>query len=276
MGSRFHRRSNRSKHERLSRSTRASAPPHREDRQKVHRPETAAPAPPPRPPIPAPEDYLSGNDVETALGRHFETEKLYERHRRHGSIGIADLEDLPDDLLDPISNGQIRRRSAAKVGFLDTETTGLAGGSGTYAFLIGVGRITPEGFRVRQFFMRDYGEEASLLSALHEHLEQFDVLITYNGSTYDQPLLETRFRMVRQRPPFASLEHLDLLFGARRLWKLRLESCRLVDLENQILGVERQGDLPGEMIPYVYFEYLRTQRNLSAWCPSSTTTRWTS
>ena len=214
-------------------------------------------APPPQPPIPTPEDYLAGDEIETEHGRHFETEKLYERHRRHGSIGIADLEDMPGDLLQPISNGLIPDVPPAKWCFLDTETTGLAGGSGTYAFLVGVGRITPEGFRVRQFFMRDFGEEASQLAALHEHLKQFEVLITYNGRTYDQPLLETRFRMVRQRPPFASLEHLDLLLGARRLWNLRFDSCRLVDLENQILGVERQGDLPGELIPYVYFEYLR-------------------
>jgi tetratricopeptide (TPR) repeat protein len=121
-----------------------------------------------------------------------------------------------------------------------------------------VGRITPQGFRIRQFFMREFGEEASQLSALHAHLQQFQVMITYNGRTYDQPLLETRFRMNRQRPPFSGLEHFDLLFGARRLWNLRFDSCRLVDLENQILGVERQGDLPGEMIPYFYFEYLRT------------------
>jgi uncharacterized protein YprB with RNaseH-like and TPR domain len=215
-------------------------------------------APAPQPAIPAPEEYLAGQEIETEHGHHFETEKLYERHRRHGSIGIADLEDLPNDLLNPISNGLIRNIPPSKWCFLDTETTGLAGGSGTYAFLVGVGRITPQGFRVRQFFMRDFGEERSQLSALVEHLKQFDVLITYNGRTYDQPLLETRFRMVRQRPPFASLEHLDLLFGARRLWNLRFDSCRLIDLENQILGVERQGDLPGEMIPYVYFEYLRT------------------
>ena len=213
----------------------------------------AAAAPPPVTP------HFPFNEVETSLGRHFETEKLYERHRRHGSIGIADLEDLSDDLLEPISNGQIRGVPASKWCFLDTETTGLAGGSGTYAFLIGVGRITAEGFRVRQFFMREYGEEPSLLSAVDAHLREFQVMITYNGITYDQPLLETRYRMVRQRPPFASLEHLDLLFGARRLWNLRFDSCRLVDLENQILGVERQGDLPGELIPYVYFEYLRNQ-----------------
>jgi uncharacterized protein len=208
-------------------------------------------------PIPTPEDYLAGEEVKTALGHHFELEKLYERHRRHGSIGIADLEDMPGDLLASISNGLISDIPPSKWCFLDTETTGLAGGSGTYAFLVGVGRITPEGFRIRQFFMRDFDEEPSQLHALNEHLKDFSVLITYNGRTYDQPLLETRFRMVRQRPPFASLEHLDLLHGARRLWNLRFDSCRLVDLENQILGVERQGDLPGELIPYVYFEYLR-------------------
>jgi len=201
-------------------------------------------------------------EVETAHGRHFETEKLYERHRRHGSIGIVDLEHLSHDLLDPISSGLIRGVPPAKWCFLDTETTGLAGGSGTYAFLIGIGRITPQGFRVRQFFMREFGEEASQLSAVFEHLKEFDVVITYNGRTFDQPLLETRFRMMRQRSPFSALEHLDLLHGARRLWKLRFDSCRLVDLENQILGVERQGDLPGELIPYVYFEYLRTHEIL--------------
>ena len=227
--------------------------------KKYANPKPRPSAPSARPAVPAPEDYLAGQDIETELGRHFETEKLYERHRRHGSIGIADLEDLPGDLLQPISGGLIPNVPPSKWCFLDTETTGLAGGSGTYAFLVGVGRVTPEGFRVRQFFMRDFGEEASQLSALQEHLKNFEVLITYNGRTYDQPLLETRFRMQRQRPPFASLEHLDLLFGARRLWNLRFDSCRLVDLENQILGVERQGDLPGELIPYVYFEYLRTQ-----------------
>jgi uncharacterized protein YprB with RNaseH-like and TPR domain len=206
------------------------------------------------------EQWMSGEVVETPHGRHFETERLYERHRRHGSMDISSLLELPDDLLGAISGGEAPAAPVSRWAFLDTETTGLAGGSGTYAFLIGVGRVTPEGFRVRQFFMRDFSEEASLLWALAEHLAAFDVLVTYNGKTYDQPLLETRYRMARARPPFARLAHLDLLHGARRLWKLRLESCRLVDLENQILGVEREGDLPGEMIPYVYFEYLRTQQ----------------
>jgi uncharacterized protein YprB with RNaseH-like and TPR domain len=221
-------------------------------------------APPPKPAPAQPgrfiEELLSGQVVRTAHGEHFETEKLWERHRRHGSVDISDLAGLPEDLLDPLSGGAIARAHPARWAFLDTETTGLAGGTGTYAFLIGVGSIDAEGFRLRQFFMRDYGEEASLLARLSEYLSRFDVLITYNGKAYDQPLLETRFRMSRARHPFGRLEHLDLLFGARRLWKLRLESCRLVDLENQILGVERQGDLPGEMIPYYYFDYLRSRQ----------------
>jgi len=222
------------------------------------------------PPRPAPrasgpelgyiEDLLTGEVVRTAFGAHFETERLWERHRRHGSVDICDLAELPEDLLQPLSDGAIARSSPLKWAFLDTETTGLAGGTGTYAFLVGVGSIESAGFRLRQFFMRDYDEEASLLARLTEHLAQFDVLVTYNGRAYDQPLLETRFRMARARHPFDRMQHLDLLFGARRLWKLRLESCRLVDLENQILGVERQGDLPGEMIPYCYFEFLRTQQ----------------
>ena len=206
------------------------------------------------------EEIVSGEVVETPFGMHFETERLYEWHRRHGSVGIADLADLPESLLSALSEGAIAQSRPTRWAFLDTETTGLAGGTGTYAFLFGVGSIDESGFRVRQFFMRDYGEEPSLLASLAAYLARFDVLITYNGKAYDQPLLETRYRMVRAQPPFERMEHLDLLFGARRLWKLRLDSCRLVDLEHQVLGVERQGDLPGEMIPYYYFEYLRMKQ----------------
>jgi uncharacterized protein YprB with RNaseH-like and TPR domain len=206
---------------------------------------------------------ISGDIVETEHGKHFETEKLYERHRRYGNVDISDLIDLPEDLLDALSGGAIPKCRPDRWAFLDTETTGLMGGSGTYAFLIGVGSIDGSGFRVRQFFMRDHGEERSQLRALTDYLSRFDVLITYNGKTFDQPLLETRYTMARARNPFSRMEHLDLLFGARRLWKLRLENCRLSYLEHQILGVERQGDISGELIPHFYFEYVRTQRALS-------------
>lgn len=205
------------------------------------------------------EEWLSGEQIETEHGTHFETEKLYDRAHRHGSIGIADLTDLPANLLSPVSDGAISNCAPSKWAFLDTETAGLAGGAGSYAFLIGVGRIAANGFRIRQFFMRDYAEERSVLSALAAHLSEFDVLITYNGKTYDEPLLEARYRMLGLGSAFERLHHVDLLVSARRIWKLRFESCRLIDLEHQILGVEREGDLPGELIPYVYCEYLRTR-----------------
>jgi uncharacterized protein YprB with RNaseH-like and TPR domain len=216
---------------------------------------------------PEPHEYglsstLTGQAVETEHGSHWETETFYASHRRHGSADVGALSDLPHDLLEAISEGAAPSAPPAEWAFLDTETTGLAGGTGTCAFLVGVGRITPDGFRVRQFFMRDYAEEASLLAALAEHLAPFRVLITYNGRTFDQPLLETRYRLNRTRPPFAKMaHHVDLLYGARRLWKLRYESCRLVDLETQVLGYERQGDVPGSLIPYLYFEYLRTRQS---------------
>jgi len=205
------------------------------------------------------EEWSEGQVVSNDFGEHFQMERLFPSHKQHGSADIGALAEMAHDLLDVIGEGKIRACSPCRWAFLDTETTGLAGGSGTYAFLIGVGRITPEGFRVRQFFLREYAEERSVLAALSEHLNEFDVLVTYNGKSYDQPLLETRYRMTRHRTPFGRLGHLDVLHGARRLWKLRLESCRLMQLEYQILGVCREGDLPGEMIPHVYFEYLRSR-----------------
>ncbi len=205
------------------------------------------------------EEWADGKVVENELGHHYQSERTFPGHRPHGSADIGALIELPDTLLDILSDNEITGVPPERWAFLDTETTGLAGGSGTYPFLIGVGRITRAGFSVRQFFMREFAEEPSQLAALEAHLNEFDVLITYNGKSYDQPLLETRYRMNRRKPPFARLRHLDLLHGARRLWKLRLESCKLIQLEQQILGVCREGDLPGHIIPYVYFEYLRDQ-----------------
>ncbi|HBY61150.1 MAG TPA: hypothetical protein DEH78_15110 [Solibacterales bacterium] len=221
------------------------------------------------PPRPAPdrrpvrlepgEAWPGGREVETPLGRHFEIERLYERHKRHGSVSIHELEEIGAAALDDLTGAPVPAAPPEKLAFLDTETTGLAGGTGTCAFLVGVGQVCEDGFRVRQFFMRDYGEEPSLLHALDRHLSQFEVLVTYNGKIYDQPLLETRYRLQRAAPPFERLPHLDLLYAARRLWKLRFDSCRLVELETQVLGVERQGDVPGEMIPFLYFDFLRTR-----------------
>jgi hypothetical protein len=99
-----------------------------------------------------------------------------------------------------------------------------------------------------------------MLAGLAEFLRWYDVLVTYNGKSYDAPLLETRYRLARKPFPLERMFHLDLLHGARQLWKLRLQNCRLMELESEILGLLREGDLPGELIPYYYFEYLRTRQ----------------
>ena len=146
-----------------------------------------------------------------------------------------------------------------KILYLDTETTGL-GGSGTVAFLVGMGYLTDKGFEVHQFLMRDYPEEPFLLKHVAAGLERFDVLCTFNGSTFDVPLLESRFLMNRMSRDCLDLPHLDLLHMCRRLWKLRLGRCNLGRLEEVILGKPRSDDLPGSEVPARYFSYLKTKQ----------------
>ncbi|MEJ2110267.1 MAG: ribonuclease H-like domain-containing protein [Acidobacteriota bacterium] len=141
--------------------------------------------------------------------------------------------------------------------FLDTETTGLSGGTGTYAFLVGVGWWESGRFVVEQFFMRDHSEEPSLLYGLLQRLEQRPVLVTYNGKSFDWPLLETRYRMARVGEAPQPQTHLDLLYPARRLWRLRLNSVALTQLETHVLGFDRGRDIPSATIPQLYFNFLR-------------------
>ncbi len=141
--------------------------------------------------------------------------------------------------------------------FLDTETTGLAGGTGTYAFLVGVAWWDAGGLQVEQFFMRDHSEEPSLLVALAERMAERRVLVTFNGKSFDWPLLETRYRMTRTIRPPAPRAHLDFLHPARNLWRLRLGSVRLPELERHVLRWNRGVDVASELIPTIYFDFLR-------------------
>jgi len=141
--------------------------------------------------------------------------------------------------------------------FLDTETSGLAGGTGTYPFLIGIAWWDAGGLEVEQFFMRDHSEEHSLLVALAERMAERRVLVTFNGKSFDWPLLETRYRMTRAIRPPAPRAHLDFLHPARNLWRLRLGSVRLAELERHVLGWNRRADVLSELIPEIYFNFLR-------------------
>jgi len=148
--------------------------------------------------------------------------------------------------------------------FLDTETTGLAGGTGTYPFLVGIAWWDAGGLQVEQFFMRDLDEEHSILLELSERMAERPVLVTFNGKSFDWPLLETRYRMTRSISATAPAVHLDLLHPARRIWRLRLGSVRLKELERHVLDDggralewSRDDDIDSSLIPQMYFDYLR-------------------
>lgn len=206
------------------------------------------------------EDVAPGRVVSGPLGEFYLLERGYHLDTFHGDVPLARLLLPPQESIE-ILTGEAALGAFAPEDtvFLDTETTGLAGGAGTAAFLIGVGYVEEDRFVVRQYFMRDFNEEEAMLAALASDLARFRRLVTYNGKQFDVPLLESRYRLHRSRFPLDAAAHLDLLHPARRLWKLRLESCRLQSLEGALLGVERHGDIPGQEIPHAYFRYLHAR-----------------
>jgi uncharacterized protein YprB with RNaseH-like and TPR domain len=147
--------------------------------------------------------------------------------------------------------------------FLDVETTGLAGGAGSYAFLIGLAWFDGAVFRTRQFFLSNYTAERALLEGVAAAAAAAGAVVTYNGKSFDLPLIETRFMLHRMATPFATLPHVDMLHPARRLWRTGDEDdvpggCCLTRLEQTLCGHRREGDVPGFEIPSRYFQYVRT------------------
>ncbi len=140
--------------------------------------------------------------------------------------------------------------------FIDTETTGLAGGTGTVAFLVGVGYFTEATFRLDQCFMRDYDDEEPMLRFLAEPFRNAKTLVSYNGKSFDLPLLRTRY--IANRIPFHldGAMHFDLVHASRRFWKKRLQNCTLGNIEREILGVERECDIESYLIPQIWLDYL--------------------
>ena len=203
-------------------------------------------------------DLIDGRLVRNRRGEFFAAEQRLPFGRPYGRARIGDIASADFSTLKLLFEGQGGLPDVSRWVFLDTETTGLAGGAGTLAFLVGLGTVEGNGFRVRQFFLRDFPDEPAMLEELSEVLHSYEGIVTFNGKTFDLPLLENRFVLSRRRSPFRTLLHLDLLHPARRLWKLRLESCKLTHLEDRILGIRREGDIDGAEIPAVYFDYLRT------------------
>lgn len=216
-------------------------------------------------------DVLGGQVVTNRFGRALVIDRRYESDRFHGSRRVGECE-VPDGdtlrLLDPtlpVPDGA-RDRTL----FVDLETTGLSGGAGTVAFLVGCGWFDMGAFQVRQFLLTSYASERALLDAVASCFDAASLLVTYNGKTFDVPVMETRWSFHRMRMSLESVRHFDMLHPARRLWSSRSVDasgvslnndsggCRLGTLERVLCDVTRVGDVPGLEIPGRYFQFLRT------------------
>jgi uncharacterized protein YprB with RNaseH-like and TPR domain len=206
------------------------------------------------------EEVVSGKFISTPFGESFIRENYFPRDYRCGEVELFQIFQSSAKTISSLArDDRLKEIDINKTIFLDTETTGLAGGAGTYIFLVGVGYFEGDQFCVRQYFMRDYNEERALLSALNDLLANFKAVVTYNGKTFDLPLMESRYIMSGMKMSLKDPYHFDLLYPARRLWKRRLESCSLSTVEREILKVIRDDDVPGHLIPEIYFRYLRTK-----------------
>jgi uncharacterized protein YprB with RNaseH-like and TPR domain len=206
------------------------------------------------------EDLVPGRFHTTSHGQCFVAEETYPPDHVHGDLPLSSFLDLSPPVAAQVAqDGALAGVDMRQVCFLDTETTGLSGGAGTMAFVVGLGFFAEDGFRVRQYFLRDPGDEPAMIQAVAELLPEFEALVSFNGRAFDVPILENRFILARIPPPTAGVPHLDLLHPARRLYHYRLASCALGSLERGVLGVLRaQDDVPGGVIPYLYRDYLRT------------------
>ena len=216
-------------------------------------------------------EALGGRPVTTDFGRCLAIDRRYESDRWHGDVQIGDCE--PADcaalrLLDPSLAVDGSAAAGRRTVFVDLETTGLSGGAGTVAFLVGCGYFDLGAFQIRQFLLTSYASERALLSAVTEFFGGTDLLVTYNGKTFDLPVMETRWLFHRLPMPDFSQDvpHFDMLHPARRLWSDRRPvrdgaaegGCRLTTLERDVLGFRRRGDVPGFEIPARFFQFLRT------------------
>jgi uncharacterized protein YprB with RNaseH-like and TPR domain len=204
------------------------------------------------------ESLIEGQIEDTPFGEAFVVDEFFPSEHLHGEAELR-FPPVLDRVAAYAKDERLTSIDSEGFLFLDTETTGLAGGTGTYAFLVGVGRFEQGGFRQQQFFLRDPIEEPALLSALESFAAPANAIVSFNGKSYDIPLLNTRYLSNAAPTPFSEMAHLDLLHLARRLWSRVLPSRALGDLENKLLSIQRtEEDTPGWMIPQMYTDYLRS------------------
>jgi len=215
--------------------------------------------------LPPIAQIFRGDWHETDRGPVFVRDEWFPLDHEHGAHALGSaLDAAPQALADLL--GSAAAPAADRLAFFDIETTGLAGGTGTYIVLAGLGSYercepyAPLAFRMRQYFLADITYEHAMLAMLAADLARFEGVVTYNGRTFDIPFVETRLTLARMRSPCAALAHFDLLHPVRRLYRHRMPGCRLAEAERRLLRFGRTDDVPGAVIPALYFDYLRAGR----------------
>jgi uncharacterized protein YprB with RNaseH-like and TPR domain len=204
--------------------------------------------------------YLNGELLVDPTGSYVKITTDLDETYAHGLLMI-------DDLIPPAPlkrcyfdwSDDFSEYDPHKLLFFDMETTGL-GGSGTVAFLIGFGSITGNGFQVRQYFLPDFPDEETMLEAVRAEIGQDTIIVSYNGKAFDLPILTDRMIIQRVERNLVFAEHIDLLNTVRRLYRRRLRDCTLGNVEEKILDFYRYDDIPGYLVPSIYFDWLNTDK----------------
>jgi len=205
------------------------------------------------------ETFVQGEELLTAHGPTYVVKSEYPLGDRWGDFPVYEEADHTTLLQCAKMNPEVSE-PLSKMIFMDTETTGLAGGSGTLAFMVGLGYYTEEAFVLYQYFLRTPEEERAMLTSIDQLMaeQERSIVVSYNGKSFDTPLLNTRYVINQMDSPFKKSDQIDLLHFARRFWKKRLPSRTLGFIENEVLGFYRsEEEVPGWMAPELYFEYLR-------------------
>ena len=198
---------------------------------------------------------------ETPHGPSYIRTRVFDSTHVHGNTSLSRFAEINNRNLPYIGRSrELSDIDISKLLFFDTESTGLSSGTGTHIFLAGFGYFSESRFIIKQFFLRDFDEEVAFLFSINELMKEFECLVSYNGKSYDWPLLQTRLTYARMKDPVKYKYHIDLLHHSRRIWKRRLSSCNLENIEREILNFIRYDDTPGYLIPGIYFDYLRNYK----------------
>ena len=202
------------------------------------------------------ESLVPGHEFDTIFGKIFSSSHQYSQKHQHGSVPIKPFSRY-EVLCEWAQANNLAESDISDFIFLDTETTGLSGGTGTIPFMIGVGRFIDDQFILEQFFLRNPSEEKAQLAALNKFVNGGKAIVSYNGKSFDLPIINTRYIINQINNPFDDMAHIDLLHITRRVWKRRLKQCNLGNIEKEILGFYRTNeDIPGYLVPEFYRNYV--------------------